>query len=127
MAKPPVPTWASRRHAEGGALAGVDRADVLAVDVGLDLPPERVAGAAAGEADLGDLDAHLADQLQAVAHGVGRPFEHRSDQMLSAVADGQADPAAAGVGVEVRGALAGQVGQEEQPLGAGRGQARPPR
>ena len=38
------------------------------------------------------------------------------------MADGQADPGALGVGVEVRGALAGQVGQEEEPLGAGAGQ-----
>src|SRR5262249_30624769 len=30
-------------------LGGVDRVDVLAVDVGLDLAPERVSGAAAGE------------------------------------------------------------------------------
>ena len=65
-----------------------------------------------------DRGAHLADQLQAVAHGEGRPLHHRADQVRPAVADGQADPAAPGVGVEVRGALAGQVGQEEQALGS---------
>ena len=36
-----------------------------------------------------------------------------------AVADGQADPGPLGVGVEVGGPLAGQVGQEEQPLAPG--------
>ena len=68
------------------------------------------------------VDAHLADQLQAVAHRVRRPFEDAADQVRPAVADGQADPAALGVGVEVRGPLARQVGQEEQPLGARAGQ-----
>ena len=68
-------------HAEGGALGRVERVDVVAVDVGLDLPPEGVPGAAAGEADLADRDAHLADQFQAVAHRVGRPFEHAADQV----------------------------------------------
>ena len=68
------------------------------------------------------VDAHLADQLQAVAHGVGGPFEHGADQVRPAVADGQADPAPLGVGVEVGGPLAGQVGQEEQALGARAGE-----
>ena len=66
---------------------------VAAIDVGLDLPPERVTGTAAGKADLIDVDAHLSDQLEAVAHGEGRPFEQGADQVRPAVADGQANPA----------------------------------
>ena len=41
--------------------------------------------------------------------------------MGAAVADGQADPGSLGVGVEVRGPLAGQIGKEEQTLGADAG------
>ena len=108
--------------AEGRPLGRVERVHVAAVDVGLDLPPERVARAAARDAHLLDRHAHLADQLEAVAHGEGRPFEQAADHVGAAVADGQADPGPLGVGVEVGRSLAGQVGQEEQPLGARAGQ-----
>ena len=49
---------------------------------------------------------------------IGGPFEHAADQVRPAVPDGQADPGPLGVGVEMRGPLAGQIRQEEEPLGA---------
>ena len=91
---------------------------LLAVDVRLDLTPERVAGSAAGKPDLADGRAGLSDEFQAVPHRVCRPFEHGPDHVGSAVADGQADPGPLGVGVVIGGAFAGQIRQEEQALGA---------
>ena len=58
--------------------------DVAAVDIGLDLPPEHIAGAAAGGAHLLDRHPHLADQLQAVAHGERHSFQETADQVVSA-------------------------------------------
>ncbi len=59
--------------------------------------------------------------LQGVAHAEGDAFEQRADHGVAGGARGQADPAAAGAGVGVGAALAGEIGQEEQPLAAGRG------
>ena len=89
---------------------------ITAIDIGLDLPPERVAGSAAGEPDLIDADAHLADQLQAVAHRERGSLEHGADQVRPAMPNGQANPTPLGVGIEVRGPFTGQVGQEEEAL-----------
>ena len=111
-----------QRNAEGRPLAGVERVDVATVDVGLDLPPEGIACPAAGDPHLLDRHAHLADQFEAVAHGEGGALEHAADQMRPPVPDGQADPRALGVGVEVGRPLAGHIGEEEQPLGPGTGQ-----
>ena len=110
-----------QRDAEGRPFGRVERLHVAAVDVRLDLPPEGIAGAAAGDAHLLDRHAHLADQLEAVAHGEGRTLEHAADHVRPAVADGQADPGPLGIRVEMGRALARQVGEEEQPLGPGSG------
>src|SRR4051794_4786830 len=93
--------------AEGRAFGRIESVDVVAINVGLDLTPERAPRAAAGEADLPDRDPRLADHLEAVAHGEGGPFDHASDEVRPAVPDGQADPGPLGVGVEMRGPLAG--------------------
>src|SRR5699024_909128 len=103
--------------AVGGAFAGVGEDQGLFVDVGLQLTPEVGAGAAARGADLGDGDAHLSHDFQGIAHAVGDAFQQGADQVRAGGAGGEADPGAAGGGVGVGAALAGEVGQEEQPLG----------
>ena len=105
----PAADGGQQGDAVGGALLGVDRDDVLAEDVGLDLPPERALAAAAGGADLLHGDAQLFDDRQAVAHGVGHAFHDAADQVAAGVRERQADEAAAGERIGVRRALAGEI------------------
>ena len=56
----PTPTPGEQGCAEGSAFFGGEEFDRVAVDVGLDLPPERAAGAAAAEPDAFDGDAEFA-------------------------------------------------------------------
>ena len=57
-------------------------------------------------------------QVEAVAQPEGDALQHGAGQVAPVVADGQADERAPGQRVGVRAALAGQVGQEEQPVAA---------
>ena len=61
---------------------------------------------------------HLADEVQAVAQAERDALEHRSHERAAVVAQRQPAERAARAGVGVRGALAGEVGQERQPLDA---------
>ena len=62
--------------------------------------------------------AELAQQVERVAQPVGDALEHRAHERAAVVAQRQAGERAARVGVGVRRALAGEVGQEREPLGA---------
>ena len=65
------------------------------------------------------LDAELAQQVERVAQPVRDALEHRAGERAAVVAQREAGERAARVRVGVRRALAGEVRQERQPLGAG--------
>ena len=76
-------------------------------------PPERRISAT--------IDAHLADQFQAVAHGEGRAFEDAPRIRWArgrGGRSGRSRPPLEHTGSEVGAALAGEIGEEEQPLGS---------
>ena len=89
--------------------------------VGEDLAPERAGRAAARRPDLvGRRHPGGDHQVEAVAQPERDALEHRPGQVPPVVGDGQPDERAAGERVGVRAALAGEVGQEQQAVAAGR-------
>src|SRR5579875_2759669 len=97
-----------------------------AQDVGNDLAPDGAFGAAAGSAYLLDMQALLGDDGEAILEAEGHTFQYRADQVPAVMDGAQPDPAAARVGIEVRGTLALKVGQEEEAEAARRGICRFP-
>src|ERR1019366_10237365 len=91
------------------------------VHVGLELAPEGGASAAAGGADLGDGDAHFAEDQDLFAHAEGDAFEGCAKDVSAGVAGGEADEGGFGEGVGMGAAFAGEVGEEEEVLTAGGG------
>ena len=69
---------------------------------------------------LGGSIAQRAHPLQAVGKGKADALDQGADQMAPVVREAEPDPGAARVRVHVRRALAGEIGQEQQPVGAGR-------
>ena len=67
-------TVAQRAAAYGIPGELVDGNDVLAENVGLNLPPERAFAASAGDADFIDRHAEVTNDGQTVAKTIGRPF-----------------------------------------------------
>ena len=85
-----------------------------------DRAPQVGLGAAAGQHDAGRLDPERAHPLEAVGEGEARRPRSAPDEMAAVVREAEADPGAARVRVHVRRALAGEVGQEQQPVRPGR-------
>ena len=113
-----IDSGTNSRHdcrAECRSLIGTDGGDFAAVNIRLQLFPEPAFGSAAGGANLLDSDSQCAHDFERIAHGEGNAFQHRPDQMLTLVTDGQTDEAATGVGVLVWCTLTGEIGQEQQP------------
>ena len=107
--------------AVGGAFGGVGENNGEVVDVGLEVPPEVGACAAARGADFMNGDGHFAHDFEGIAHAEGDAFEEGSDEHVAGGAGGDADPSAAGVGIGVGAAFAGEIGEEEESFGAERG------
>ena len=105
--------------AEGATFFGGEEFDGVAVDVGLDLAPERAARAAAAEADAGDGDVEFGKEGEGVAEAKGDAFYDGADEMGAGVRGGDADEGGAGVGIEMGGALAEEVGRPEEAVAAG--------
>src|SRR5580658_11306174 len=91
----------------------------MVVDVGLDLAPEGTTGATAAEADLFDGNAEFMEEREGVFEREGDAFEDSADVVRSGGGGGDADEGGAGVGVEVGGAFAEEVGCPEEAVGAG--------
>jgi hypothetical protein len=106
---------------EGSAFFGFEEFDRVAVDVGLDLTPERAAGSATTETDAADGDAELFEECEGVAEAEGDAFEDGADEVSAGVGGGDADEGGAGAGVEVRGAFAEEVGSPEESVAASGG------
>src|SRR5262249_45749992 len=109
------------RGAVGRAFLRLERDDRLRQNIGEQLAPEGAARAASGEAHGTDRNAQLFDDLEAIFLAVGNPFDQRTDEIGARVTGGEADPSTARGGVQVRRALAHQVGQPVEALRAGRG------
>src|SRR5581483_5868149 len=106
--------------AEGSAFFGFEDFDGVVVDVGLDLAPERAARAATAEANFFYGNTELAEEGEGVLQGEGDAFEDGADVVGKGGRGVDAREGGAGVGVEVRGALAEEVGCPEEAVGAGR-------
>jgi hypothetical protein len=92
----------------------------VAVDSSLDLPPERTARAAAAEANAADWDTEICEERKRVVEGVGDAFEDGADEVGCRVGGRDAGEGSADLGVEVRGALAEQVGRPFEAVAARR-------
>src|SRR6267378_3313234 len=92
----------------------------MAVDVGLDLAPEQRPCAATAEADARDGDVHLAEKRERVAQTEGDAFEDSANDVSASVRSGEADQRSANAGIEMRRALAHQIGRPQEAVGTGR-------
>ena len=118
----PAPTAASSAGAVRRALGGADRRDLGLQHVGEDLAPQRAGGAAARGADLGRRR-HPGGRSSGRGRRAARtprPRGRRGSRCRRSWASVRPDERAAGERVGVRAALARQVGQEQQPVAAGR-------
>ena len=108
------------RRAKRGAFFGLDDVDVVAVDVGLNLPPERRARAAAAQPNTGDRHAELGEDAKRILQAEGDALENRADDVTARVARGKPDERRTGLGVEVWRAFAHQVRRPERAFRARR-------
>src|SRR5205807_7895564 len=113
----------ARQREQGGAIRGaflrLERDHPLAENAREQLAPKGTLRAPARRAHRIHAYAETLDDVEAIALAIGDAFDDGADEVGACVAVGQADPAAAGSGVEVRGALAHQVWQPEESLRAG--------
>ena len=75
---------------------------------------------ATGRPYLADRNPELFHQIEAILEAVDDALHHRAREMGLRVAQVEADKSAGGAWVHVRRALAGEIGQKEQALRAGR-------
>src|SRR5579875_1532864 len=111
------------RGEQRAAVAGTDRLrgdDLRASgDVGDDLRPEASLCASADGDDPSRRFTRGVEDVEYLSNAVRDSFVCRAQQVTAAVAERQADDYAAGLGVEDRGTLAGEVGQQHEPIRAG--------
>ena len=107
-------------RAVGGSFFGFDNFDVVAINVSLNLTPQRRARAAAAEANAFDGNVHLVKNCEGVFQAEGYAFENGADDVRLRVRGGEPDESAASVGIEMRSAFAHQIRSPEQTVGAGR-------
>jgi hypothetical protein len=81
----------------------------MAVDVGLDLLPQRAARAASAEPDAGDRDFQLREEREGIAEAHGDALHDCADAVGSSVRCSQLDEGRAGLRIEVRSAFAEEV------------------
>ena len=108
------------RGAEGRALVNRDSLKRQLEHRGDDPQPQLAARAAAGDATQLRSAAKLADEVERVAQAERDPLEHRADQRAAVVAEPEPHKRRPSVGIGVRGALAREVGEEQEPFGPGR-------
>jgi hypothetical protein len=112
-----------RGHGErcgaAGRSIGIERrAHRAGEHIRQDLQPERAARAAARNPDLLDAHAQALGDLDQAAQRERDAFEDCAGEVAVVVPGGEAEPAAARVGIGMRRALAREVGQEDQAIGA---------
>ena len=82
------------------------------------LPPEGALAAAAAHGHIGNIHAHRPQNIQILPLREGYALHHGAGQIALTVHGGQAEEHAPGLGVQQRGSLAHEIGQEEQPVRA---------
>jgi hypothetical protein len=108
-----------QRAAEGSALFGGEHFDGMAVDAGLNAPPQGAARAAAAQPDAADRNAQLGKQRERVLKRIGNALQHRADKVSRRVVDADAGEGRAHFRVEMRRAFAEQIRRPFQALAAG--------
>ena len=103
-----------------GSLVDGETLDGDLVDVGLELAPEIAGAAASGDPDACRMNAQFPDGVERLAQAEEHALHERPGHMSQGVAGGEPEEHPARVRVGVRGALARQVGEEQQALGPGR-------
>ena len=111
---------AEDRRAERGALVDRHVLERQFEHRGDDLRPQPAARAATRDAPEFRYAAELSDEVERVAEAERDALEHRACQGAAVVAEAEPDERATGVRVGVGGALAGEVGEEDQIFGARR-------
>src|SRR5437868_3249068 len=106
--------------AESRSLLSIRSNQLHTKYIGDDLTPKGAFRTAPGSAYLFNWQALFTDDVEAVFEAEGDSFQDSTDEMASIMAGGEAEPAAACIGIEVRGAFALQVGQEEKAIAAWR-------
>ena len=91
----------------------------MAIDIGLDQAPERGACTSAAEANPGDRDIHFAKEGESVAKAEGNAFQDGANDVGAGVRSGEANQGAASVRIEMRRALANQIGSPQEAVGTG--------
>ena len=114
---PAEPDGRQDRRAEHGGLEHRRNGNRDLQDVGFDPVPCIVPGGPAGHDEGVDPHARLEDRRRDVAEGEGRGLEDGPRQVRAAVRERQSHERAPRRGIPDRRALAGEVGQEEQPVG----------
>ena len=117
----PIPTAPRMADPRTAVSRTAGHGDREAGHVGLDRVPERAPGRAAADPHLGDPDAGRQHRRRDVADGQRRRLDDRPGDVAAAVPEGQPGEDAARLRVPDRRPLAGEVRQEDEAVGAGRG------
>ena len=113
-----------QRRSVRRALADLERDDLGIENVGHDLPPKFGVRPAAGGADLRRLDAEFLESAQAVVHAKRDAFHRRTRKMFPGERPGADAEINAGSVRHVGRALALEVREQQQAVGASRSLAR---
>src|SRR5437660_1898518 len=105
--------------AVGRAFLGFNNFDGVAVDVGLDLPPQGRERASTTEADAGNGHIHFAEKSERVAEAEGDAFENGANDMSASVRSSKSNKRAACVRIKMRGTLAHQIRRPQEAVGTG--------
>src|SRR4029077_10596201 len=90
----------------------------MCVNICLDLLPELRASASPAETDAFNRNVDLVEDREGIFQAVGYAFDDCADQMRASVRRGETDKSGAREWIEVRSALAHQVGRPENAFGA---------
>ena len=93
---------------------------LFAVNIGLDLAPQYASRPAARGANLLHRNPEFLEDLEGIAQAEGHAFQDRTYQVPAVVGRGQPKPHPASLRVQMRRALAHQIGKKQQAVAAGR-------
>ena len=126
FAQCPAPTPAISAQPKRAALFRGEHFHRLAVNAGLNLPPQRPARAAAAQPNAAHRNAQLREERERVLQRIGHALQHRAHKMRRGVHRRDARKRRAHLGIEMRRALAEQIRRPLQSLAARRESSPPP-
>ena len=104
------------RGAISRAFFGCNNFHFVRVDVRLNLPPQRRTRAAAAQPDRRHGNFHLLENRECIFQAVGDAFHDGPNDVPARVGRGQSNQGGAGIRIEMRSALAHQIGHPECAL-----------